>query len=179
MSQPRTVLITGSSSGFGLALTRHFLSHGWNTIATSRNPSRTPELVAEVEAKHSIVGRGRGKWLQLDVCESQEVIDGVIAEAERVFADGKGEGGGGLDVVINNAGYSILGPLETVNEGRGRGMMDANVSLLPLEHSALWVRRLLCLVHGLRACKHSSGARSKSAKPSSRACEHATAAAGS
>lgn len=55
-----TWLITGCSPGFGLSLTRIAQAGGHTVIATSRNPSHTPELVAEVE------GKG-GKWLQLDV----------------------------------------------------------------------------------------------------------------
>ncbi|KPI44140.1 putative oxido [Cyphellophora attinorum] len=112
----RTVLITGSSSGFGLALTRHFLSgpSNWNVIATSRNPQRTPDLVAEVEAS------GRGAWLQLDVCDPQSKIDEVIAQAGGLFH------GAGIDVVFNNAGYSVLGVVETIDEEAARKQMDAN-----------------------------------------------------
>jgi NAD(P)-dependent dehydrogenase (short-subunit alcohol dehydrogenase family) len=112
----KTVLITGSSSGFGLALTRHFLSGpaNWNVVATSRNPQRTPDLVAEVESS------GRGAWLQLDVCDAQFKIDEVIAQADRLFD------GSGVEVVINNAGYSVLGVVETIDEEAARKQMDAN-----------------------------------------------------
>lgn len=59
-----TWLITGSSSVFGLPLTRIVQAGGHTVITKSRNPSRTPELLAEVEAKG-------GKWLQLDVDSQQ------------------------------------------------------------------------------------------------------------
>ena len=61
-NRPLTWLITGASSGFGLSLSRLVLAGGHTLIATSRNPSRTPDLVKEVES------RGNGsKWLKLDV----------------------------------------------------------------------------------------------------------------
>jgi len=46
---PLTFLITGCSSGLGLTLSRTVLAHGHNLIATSRNPSRTPDLVTKIE----------------------------------------------------------------------------------------------------------------------------------
>lgn len=67
-------LITGFSSGFGLSLTRAAQAGGHKVIATSRNPSRTPDLVAEIE------GKG-GKWVQLDVDSAQS--GDVITELEK------------------------------------------------------------------------------------------------
>lgn len=58
-NRPLTWLITGCSSGFGLTLTRFAQLHGHHVIATSRNPSRTPDLVEEVKSKG-------GDWLTLD-----------------------------------------------------------------------------------------------------------------
>ncbi|KAJ5749142.1 Short-chain oxidoreductase [Penicillium nucicola] len=58
MATPKlTWLITGCSSGFGLSLTRAAQAGGHKVIATSRNPSRTPDLVTEIESKG-------GKWLE-------------------------------------------------------------------------------------------------------------------
>ncbi|RDW76684.1 SDR family oxidoreductase [Aspergillus mulundensis] len=102
-----TWLITGCSSGFGLSLTRAAQANGHKVIATSRNPSRTPELVAEVESKG-------GKWIKLDV-DSRESGD-VITELER--------GGDHIDVLVNNAGYSIYAPVETVQEEEVRTQME-------------------------------------------------------
>ncbi|KAL4788452.1 putative short-chain oxidoreductase [Aspergillus varians] len=59
-----TWLITGCSSGFGLSLTRAAQAGGHKVIATSRNPSRTPDLVSEIESKG-------GKSAQLDVDSPQ------------------------------------------------------------------------------------------------------------
>lgn len=99
-SSPKTWLITGSSSGFGLTLARTALAHGHNVIATSRNPERTPAYVKEIEAS------GRGKWLKLDVTSDASTIKAAIDRAAKVF--------GGIDVVCNNAGYSVLGAAEDI-----------------------------------------------------------------
>ncbi|TGJ78337.1 hypothetical protein E0Z10_g10422 [Xylaria hypoxylon] len=108
-SKPLTWLITGSSSGFGLALTRLAQAKGHNVIATSRNPNRTPELVNEV------VGRG-GRWMQLELddLESDRIIDGLEAEGTHI------------DVLINTAAMGISGPLESFTEAEARRQMDTN-----------------------------------------------------
>lgn len=96
-------LITGCSSGFGLSLTRQVQSNGHTVIATSRNPSRTPELVAEVEAKG-------GKWLQLDVDDRN--CGHVLEEV------------GPVDILVNNAGGSIHGCVEQLTENEIRQQME-------------------------------------------------------
>ncbi|KAI0104714.1 hypothetical protein GGR51DRAFT_560982 [Nemania sp. FL0031] len=108
-SKPLTWLITGSSSGFGLALTRLAQAKGHNVIATSRNPARTPSLVDEV------VGRG-GRWLQLDLHDLE--LGKTIDELEA--------GGTAIDVLINTAGMGISGPLESFTEEEARRQMDTN-----------------------------------------------------
>ncbi|KAJ6099730.1 hypothetical protein N7467_001265 [Penicillium canescens] len=102
-----TWLITGCSSGFGLSLTRAAQAGGHKVIATSRNPSRTPDLVAEIESKG-------GKWVQLDV-DSRD-CGNVITELE-----GSGDH---IDVLVNNAGYSIYAPIETFEEEEVRAQME-------------------------------------------------------
>jgi NADP-dependent 3-hydroxy acid dehydrogenase YdfG len=97
--RPLTWLITGCSSGFGLALTREVQSHGHTVIATSRNPSRTPELVAEVESKG-------GKWLPLD----------VIAQDCGKLVEKLEQSGTHIDVLVNNAGGSIHGVVEQLSD---------------------------------------------------------------
>ncbi|KAJ5497535.1 Short-chain oxidoreductase [Penicillium fimorum] len=102
-----TWLITGCSSGFGLSLTRAAQAGGHKVIATSRNPSRTPDLVAEIESKG-------GKWVQLDVDAPDS--GNVITELE--------SGGDHIDVLVNNAGYSIYAPIETFEEQEVRTQME-------------------------------------------------------
>ncbi|KAL2786285.1 putative short-chain oxidoreductase [Aspergillus keveii] len=108
MSPPKlTWLITGCSSGFGLSLARAVLAGGHNVIASSRNPSRTPDLVAEVESKG-------GKWVQLDANSPES--GKVITELER--------GGDHIDVLANNAGYCVYAPVETATEDEVKAQME-------------------------------------------------------
>lgn len=97
--RPLTWLITGCSSGFGLSLARLVQANGHNLIATSRNPARTPDLVAEVE-------RAGGKWLALNVDDKK--TGEFIINLEN--------SGQEIDILINNAGYSIYAPVESFTE---------------------------------------------------------------
>lgn len=93
--RPLTWVITGCSSGFGIELVRIAQANGHFVIATSRNPSRTPDLVSEVEAKG-------GKWLRLDVDDADSA-----AVLEAVERDGHA-----IDVLVNNAGFGLYGCAE-------------------------------------------------------------------
>ncbi|KAK4243381.1 hypothetical protein C7999DRAFT_18257 [Corynascus novoguineensis] len=97
--RPLTWLITGFSSSFGLSLARLVQANGHNLIATSRNPARTLDLVAEVE-------RAGGKWLALNVDDKK--IGELISNLEN--------SGQEVDVLVNNAGYSIYAPVESFTE---------------------------------------------------------------
>lgn len=91
----RVWLITGCSSGFGAALAAHVLARGQRVIATARKITALDELVA----RHPENCRA----LALDVTDSAQVRD-VIAQAVKEF--------GQLDVVVNNAGYGLIGAFE-------------------------------------------------------------------
>ncbi|KAL2163800.1 hypothetical protein VTH06DRAFT_5859 [Thermothelomyces fergusii] len=93
--RPLTWLITGCSSGLGLSLARLVQSQGHNLIATSRNPPRTPGLVAEVE-------QAGGRWLALDVDDADSEID----------------------VLVNNAGYAVYAPAESFAEDEVRAQTE-------------------------------------------------------
>lgn len=103
-----TWLITGCSSGFGLSLTRLAQAGGHTVIATSRNPSKTPELVSEIESKG-------GKWLSLDVTDPNS--EKVISDLEYW--------GTKIDVLVNNAGFSIFAAVETSSEEELRAQMES------------------------------------------------------
>ncbi|KAL2148864.1 hypothetical protein VTH82DRAFT_1550 [Thermothelomyces myriococcoides] len=105
--RPLTWLITGCSSGFGLSLARLVQSSGHKLIATSRNPARTPDLVAEVE-------KAGGKWLALDVDDkdSAKVIEKLEASGQEI------------DILVNNAGYSIYAPAESFTEEEVRAQTE-------------------------------------------------------
>jgi NAD(P)-dependent dehydrogenase (short-subunit alcohol dehydrogenase family) len=99
MSKPLVWLITGCSAGFGLSLTLIALKAGHSVIATSRNPSKSPNLVKQVQSLGGI-------WLPLDVTGSPAELQTVVDEGKKKF--------GRIDVLVNNAGIGILGPLEDI-----------------------------------------------------------------
>jgi short-subunit dehydrogenase len=103
-----TWLITGCSSGLGLALAREVQRHGHTVIATSRQPSRTPNLVAEVEANG-------GEWHALDVND---------LSAAGTLVDKLEASGHNIDVLVNNAGYILFGAVEQISDEERRQMME-------------------------------------------------------
>ncbi|KAF6818756.1 retinol dehydrogenase 8 [Colletotrichum sojae] len=105
--RPLTWLVTGSSSGVGLALVRLAQRHGHRVIETSRNPSKSPSLVHEVES-------AGGRWLALDV--DDPTSDTLIKDLEAQ--------GTAIDVLVNNAGWSIHGPAECFTEEEMRAQME-------------------------------------------------------
>ncbi|GAB7046282.1 SDR family NAD(P)-dependent oxidoreductase [Catenuloplanes indicus] len=94
MSQ--TVLITGSSSGFGRAAVRRFLAEGWNVVATLRDPSRWDEAPHE-----------RLLVTALDVRDAASAEAAVTAAVDRFDR---------LDCVVNNAGAGLFAVFEGTPE---------------------------------------------------------------
>jgi NAD(P)-dependent dehydrogenase (short-subunit alcohol dehydrogenase family) len=117
----KTVLITGTSSGYGKATAELFLDRGWNVVATMRKPK--PDIF------HST--GNRLKVLPLDVTDADS-ISKAFAEAIGAF--------GALDVLVNNAGIGIVGafeatPMTTVREvfeTNTFGVMAMTQAVLPL-----------------------------------------------
>lgn len=96
----KTVLITGASSGIGLASVRRFHSAGWNVAATMRNPERAPAELAALP---------RVAVFRLDVTDPAGITLAVDAALARF---------GSIDVLVNNAGYGLVGAFETTDPAR-------------------------------------------------------------
>ena len=107
MQNQKTIFITGSSTGLGRATTKLFASKGWKVIATMRNPEKEAEL-------NLLSGVAS---LPLDVTDPQQ-INSVV---EKVMAMG------GVDVVFNNAGFGLAGPLEGLTDGQIMRMINTNM----------------------------------------------------
>ncbi len=90
----QVVFITGCSSGIGLALATEFTRRGFTVVGTVRQPKQAERLKAQ------------GIFPQImDVTDAEQVsaaIDQTLSEH------------GGIDVLINNAGYGLIGPLVEV-----------------------------------------------------------------
>jgi len=105
-------LITGCSSGFGLDIARTVLSHGHRVIATSRCPSRTPDLVNEITSQG-------GHWLELDITSPETLIAQTIREAHAIH--------GRIDYIVNNAGFGPVAGFEDFSDSAVRAVFDTNV----------------------------------------------------
>jgi NAD(P)-dependent dehydrogenase (short-subunit alcohol dehydrogenase family) len=107
VSTSRAVLVTGCSSGIGAATAERLAAAGWTVYATARRP----ETLGALEAKGC-------RTLALDVTDEasrQAAVDAVVA-AERA-----------VGVLINNAGFSQSGAVESVPDERVRAQFETNV----------------------------------------------------
>ena len=104
----KTALITGCSTGFGLASARHFAAQGWNVIATMRTPSSGSELAPLPDV---LVTR-------LDVQDRPSIDSALKAGVDRF---------GGLDVVVNNAGFGLHGIFESTPREKILEQFEVNV----------------------------------------------------
>jgi NAD(P)-dependent dehydrogenase (short-subunit alcohol dehydrogenase family) len=103
----KVVLITGCSSGIGKATAERLAAGGWTVYATARRP----ETISDLEAEGC-------KLLALDVCdeESMQAAVDAVEQAE-----------GAVGVLVNNAGYSQSGAVESVPLDRVRRQFETNV----------------------------------------------------
>ena len=107
-SSVKTIFITGCSSGIGLASARLFAAKGWNVVATLRDPADAPPDFA---MPNVLVAA-------LDVSDRAS-IETAVEQALKRF--------GRIDVLVNNAGYGLNGPVEGATEGQMRAQFDVNV----------------------------------------------------
>ena len=104
---PKTVLITGCSSGIGRETARAFLAEDWCVYATARNP-------ADIET----LGDAGCRIATLDVTDPDDierVVDRIIDEE------------GHLSCLVNNAGYAQFGPVEDVSTDKVHRQFDVNL----------------------------------------------------
>jgi NAD(P)-dependent dehydrogenase (short-subunit alcohol dehydrogenase family) len=112
----KSILITGSSSGFGYAGALHYARAGAKVIASMRGLPRKEADQLETEAAKE---RLDISIIEIDVTSDEQVAKGV-AEAERIA-------GGALDILVNNAGIGLTGPVEMQDMEATRLMFDTNV----------------------------------------------------
>jgi NAD(P)-dependent dehydrogenase (short-subunit alcohol dehydrogenase family) len=104
----KTVLITGASSGIGKAAAKLFAASGWNVVATMRHPDAETELAALSDV---LVAR-------IDVQDKSSIVPAIQAGMARF---------GGIDVLINNAGFGLFGLFETTPPERIQEQFDVNL----------------------------------------------------
>jgi short-subunit dehydrogenase len=104
----KTIVITGASSGIGLATAKYFAKQGWNVAATMRTPEKDINLAALANVK----------LYKLDVTEDSSIKsarDSILSDYKKI------------DVVLNNAGYGLAGPFEAASPEKIRRQFDTNV----------------------------------------------------
>ncbi len=103
----KTVLITGTSSGFGRLAVKKFHQEGWNVVATMTTPEKETELN---QIENVLVNR-------LDVTD-KNTIEKSIQEGIEHF--------GKIDVLVNNAGMTVQGHVEDATDAQIRKPMEVN-----------------------------------------------------
>ncbi|MFD9738214.1 SDR family oxidoreductase [Umezawaea sp. NPDC059074] len=101
-------LITGATSGFGRLIAERALAAGHHVIAVGRRPDQLAELAR--------LGRVTAVELDVTAPHAQEALTAAVTAA-----------GGGLDVVVNNAGYGLFGSVEQIDAAQARAVFDTNV----------------------------------------------------
>lgn len=102
----KTIFITGASAGLGKTTAKLFQAKGWKVIATMR----TPEKETELNLLENVI------LLPLDVTNIEQIETTVKAAIAL----------GDIDVVFNNAGYGLIGPLESYTEDETRSQFETN-----------------------------------------------------
>ena len=104
----KTIVITGSSSGIGKATAKYFAEQGWKVAATMRKPENETELN---QLKNVSL-------YALDVTDETS----IATATEQILNDF-----GTVDVVLNNAGYALMGPFEAASPEEIKQQFDTNV----------------------------------------------------
>lgn len=109
-----TILITGSSSGFGLETARLFLSRGWRVVATMRTPR--DDLLPATD---------RLRVLEMDVTDPQSIEQAVDAA-------------GPIEALVNNAGIGMMGAFEASSLAAVRELFETNtLGTMAVTHAVL------------------------------------------
>lgn len=103
-------LITGASKGMGLEITKAVLRNGDKVIATSRNTNTLLKNIKEYDSNLLPI--------KLDITNEKEVANAVSKGIETF---------GKLDVIVNNAGYNLLGNIEELSDEEFKKTMDVNL----------------------------------------------------
>jgi short-subunit dehydrogenase len=126
--QQQIALVTGSSSGIGYETSLRLARNGIYTYASMRNLSKSEEILGYARKDNLPL-----KTLRLDITDEESIlraIDKIIVEKNRI------------DIVVNNAGYSLLGPLEQLDINEIKDEFEINFfGIIKLIQSTLPIMR--------------------------------------
>jgi len=109
----KVAVVTGSSSGIGFETSLMLAKNGFNVYATMRNLSKSEKILKIANDKKLTIEVG-----QLDVTSEQSVDNAISAIVEEE---------GQIDVLVNNAGYGLMGPAEELTIDEFRDQFETNV----------------------------------------------------
>jgi uncharacterized protein len=111
------VVITGASSGIGAALAHEFAAHGHELVLIARREQALADVAEAIAAK----GSARPTVLRLDVAR---------VDAARDIAEALARRGLEPEIVVNSAGFGLLGPADELDRAAQVAMIDLNVRAL-------------------------------------------------
>jgi NAD(P)-dependent dehydrogenase (short-subunit alcohol dehydrogenase family) len=111
----RVAIVTGGSKGLGKAMAAGLASAGANLVLVSRNQAEVEAAADEISRDYGVQALG----IQADVT-SEEQVEGVVDTCIEKF--------GKIDILINNAGVNIRGPIDELSLEEFKQVMDINVN---------------------------------------------------
>ena len=109
MSDSKVWFITGCSSGFGRSLVKEVLKNGYSVVATARDIGELADLESEYGEKIRVV--------KLDVTKNEQITEAINSAVDSF---------GRIDVLVNNAGYGLVGALEEYSDDEMHKNFDTN-----------------------------------------------------
>ena len=129
-SRGKTVLITGASSGIGKVTALYLAEKGYSVIGTSRSSERLADLQSEASVRGLSVTA-----VELDI-NSDEGVDSVLPALI--------EEHGTIDALVNNAGYGLWGPVESLSMDELKAQFETNVFATVRLIKAVQFKSLFC-----------------------------------
>jgi short-subunit dehydrogenase len=111
MSNKKVVIITGASSGIGLALARHYAQHNYNVVMAARNKEKLDEYAKELSEKTDVLPISTDVSVEADC---MDMVEQTIKKFNRI------------DILINNAGISMRAMFLDMHLDVMRRLMDVN-----------------------------------------------------
>ena|SRR5215212_3003479 len=113
MAQKEVAVVTGSSTGIGFETSLTLARNGFNTYATMRKSGGKTNQITDIVKNEDLPLQ----VIQLDVSDDKSVLDAINRIAKEK---------GRIDVVVNNAGYALVGPLEETSMEEIKAQFETN-----------------------------------------------------
>ena len=112
-SNQKIAIVTGSSSGIGLETALHLAKNGFKTYASMRNVQKSEEIKQRAKSDNLPI-----EIIQLDVTDDESAKTAISTIVEKE---------GRIDVLVNNAGYAVIGAVEDLSSKEIKDQFETNV----------------------------------------------------